>query len=213
MKKYKKNAGITLIELLVVMAIFAIISSITLFEYLGFKNTSTLQNLADDIALSVRKVQGYAIGVRGYDDVFNYGYGIHFTSNDKDEYNNLGSSKSFILFMDVNANNKYDGGESCGSPTEGNECIEILSISSNDKISGLYINENTNPIDTSGSIDIWFRRPNPEPRFCYITSSDYSICDSSSNNISFVKIEVSSISNPEMHKYVIVYNNGQISAL
>ena len=57
--KMKYNSGITIIELLVVISIFIIISGITIFNYSKFKSTATLQNLADDIALSVRRVQGY----------------------------------------------------------------------------------------------------------------------------------------------------------
>lgn len=235
-KKYKINSGITLIELLVVISIFTIISAITLFDYTGFKSTSALQNLADDIALSIRKAQGYAIGVRGYDNTFNSGYGIHFTSNYKNSKDgvssvdandftsgsvadilpntnsDLSSSHSFMLFLDVDNNHKYDGGEMCGSPSENNECVEVFTIPSDSVISGLYINDDEKPIDSNSSIDILFKRPNPEPQFCYTSFLGSSDCDFSTS-ISYIKIELSSINNPNVHKYVVVYNNGQISVL
>jgi prepilin-type N-terminal cleavage/methylation domain-containing protein len=94
-----KKAGVTLIELMVVISIFAIISATVIVDYRSFSSSISTQNLADDIALSIRKAQGYAIGVRGYNNIFN-GYGIHFALDIKDvEGPYYCSSKLFILFL------------------------------------------------------------------------------------------------------------------
>lgn len=212
-QKNKYNSGITLMELLVVISIFIIISGITIFNYSKFKSSATLQNLADDIALSVRRVQGYAIGVRGYGDNFSSAYGIHFTAS-KASAVYSGSNKSIILFIDVNDNGKYEGGDECGNPGLDNECLEALNIASADQISNVYINKGGSDIriNTDEALNILFKRPNPEPYFCYSSVDSYSNnCTAESNDISFVKIEISNPNSYNVYKTVIIYNNGQIS--
>lgn len=213
--KMKYNSGITIIELLVVISIFIIISGITIFNYSKFKSTATLQNLADDIALSVRRVQGYAIGVKGYNDEFNRPYGIHFTSNPEVVSQYSGSSRSFILFIDMNDNGKYDAGSSCGIPSEDSECLEVLSVNNTNMVSEIHIIENNNDIiiDKEDTLAILFKRPNPEPGlFCYGDSSnDTSFCDPLSAEISSVQIRVANPNSYDTHKDIIVNSNGQIS--
>lgn len=225
--KNKYQSGLTVMELLVVISIFTIITGITIFNYNKFNSSSSIQNLADDIALTVRKAQGYAIGVRGFSDPNINGYGIHFTSNPdpSNVYYTSGSNSSFILFADMKdgdySNKKYDYQNedySCGnnqdivSPIEGKECIEILNIMSSDEISDIYINDNQDPINEKSSVDLIFKRPNPEPFFCYreIISSD---CDSI--NISSITIKISSLKNEgnngDILKFITISNNGQIS--
>lgn len=191
--KNKYNSGLTLIELLVVISIFAIITSIAIFNYGKFNSSSSLQNLADDIALTIRKAQGYAVGVRGVGEDFNYGYGIHFTAD----------SSTFILFTDIVSSSGYnDGGVGvCGEPEVGNECLEMLNIISADKIESIFLNDESE----KNNIDIVFKRPNSEPTFCYDGSC--------SNPVSYVKIKISNIANPEIYKFVTIFNNGQISVL
>jgi len=205
--KDKYNSGLTLIELLVVISIFAIITSITIFNYGKFNSSSSLQNLADDIALTIRRAQGYAVGVRGLGDEFGYGYGIHFSTNPNVSDLAVGSNKSFILFMDMGASPDksygYNDDKTCGNPSSANECVEILSIKSSDKIDAIYLNDDfSSPLDPSYAIDILFKRPNPEPTFCI---------DMYCENISSVKIKILSENDSDVYKIVTVFNNGQIS--
>ena len=101
----KYNSGVTLIELLVVISIFLIISTTVIFNHGKLNSSLTTQNLADDIALSIRKVQNYAIGVHGVYDpnssssVFNYGYGVHISTEAEPSDIYSGSKKSFVLFI------------------------------------------------------------------------------------------------------------------
>lgn len=207
-KKY--NSGVTLVELIVVIFIFVLMSGVILFNYDKFRSQTSLQNLADDIALSVRKAQSYAIGVRGTNTSFEYSYGIHFTANaSSDLYE--GSNKSFILFTNIADNKQYDynGAEICGSPTLTNECLEMFSINSTDLISEIYINDEVNPklnLGIEGTLDIFFKRPNPEPEFCINLGSGCT-----NDNISYVRIRISNVSDPNSFKEVIIWNNGQIS--
>jgi type II secretory pathway pseudopilin PulG len=213
----------TLIELLVVVVIFMVITSITIFNYGNFNSSVSIQNLADDIALSVRKAQGYAIGVRGANDLFNNGYGVHFTTNELvpgKEY--MGSNKSFVLFADLPntslglpSDEKYEPSVTgkCGSPSENNECMEVLNIISADQISSITFSKDNNitTVPPTGTFDILFKRPNPEPNFCYRQNAGNTSCDSD-KNITYVKIKISSIATPDsVFKIITISNNGQVS--
>jgi len=208
--KNKYNSGTTLIELLVVIGIFAMISGITIFNYGKFNSSLTTQNLADDIALTIRRAQGYAIGVRGYDNAFNSGYGVHFTPNSDvlDLY--AGSKKSFVLFADLTEGQdyNYNGTKKCGDVKSVNECIEMLSILSSDEIMSIVLSDGTEVLP-QGSVDVLFKRPNPEPIFCYRIDSDSPSC--TTKNSSFIKIKLSSGGKDEMIRWISIYNNGQIS--
>ena len=103
----QRQKGMTLIELLVALVIFSIITGIVLFNYGDFNASLTMQNLADDIALTVRRAQSYAIGVRGREGSFQVGYGVHFgvtpydpTEKEADNVLYQGSNKSFILYKE-----------------------------------------------------------------------------------------------------------------
>jgi len=72
--------GFTLVEMMVVMAVFVIISTVTLAGNSRFGGNVTLETLAYDIALSVRQAQVYGIAVRRSDlgtSEFSRAYGIH----------------------------------------------------------------------------------------------------------------------------------------
>jgi len=202
-----------MIELLVVILIFMILTGVTIFSYGKFNSSLSSQNLADDIALSVRRAQGYAIGVRGYNSIFSEGYGVHFSTNPMVSTPYIGSTKSFVLFADMpgGTTNKYNYDVGiCGSPTGTEECIEFLSIPSSDlidQISYTYGSQ-TGIIPNTGTLDIMFRRPNLEPSF-YCRDSSGSLC--TSEIISSVEIRISSPSSPGSYKMITVANNGQIS--
>lgn len=222
-KKIKRNRGMTLVELMVVCAIFVILSSISIFNYVKFKSYLSLQNLTDEVALSIRKVQGYAIGAKGLSsggvDAFKYAYGISFSKTEKSATTLPLSpySKSFVIFTDVSDNKIYNitssSGSNCGSPTDTNECLEVLGIKSSDKISDVKYFTSSNTTGASignGSLNILFKRPNPDAYFCYMTSS---VCDPASNSISHVTIYLedgSSDSSNIRTKTVTVWNTGQI---
>lgn len=204
-----KNKGMTLVELLIVLSIFTILTSIAMFNYGNFRSSISTQNLANDIALSIRKSQSYAIGVRGLGDIFNYGHGVHFTTSSVTSNILAGSDKSFLLFMDVSPNGKYDYPSSgiCGTPSSGNECEEILNINSADKISAMYLDGILKP--QGGLLDIVFLRPNPDAYFCYRVN----VLSSCQTNFSNAIIEVSNgkVGNDKVTKQIKIWNTGQIS--
>jgi prepilin-type N-terminal cleavage/methylation domain-containing protein len=211
-KKNKNNSGVTLIELITVITIFLILTAVVIADNSKLKTSATLQNLADDIALSVRKAQSLAVGVRGLGISFESGYGVHF-SLDPQGSNGVysGSNKNFILFRDINTSNyygtyDYDGEDSCANLNMNNECIESLSIKTGDKISEIKINGDTR---TSGSIDIYFKRPKLEPTFCYSSNPTESPCEESSD-ISYVEIVIQNEKTLAERK-ITIYKSGQIA--
>jgi len=213
------SKGLTLVELLVVISIFMIITSVVIFNYSNFNSSVSLQNLTDDIALSIRKAQSFAIGARGVKDntdqiSFMKSYGMHFSSEENQEIVDKvsGSSKSFVMFSTLSSDNKwYDrlNGD-CGSSTT--ECIELFEILSVDKIKEIkaYASDSSElPVNSGASIDIVFTRPSPRADFCYKATPG----PSCNTNISKVDITVSNNETGEKEKVKIisVQNTGQIS--
>lgn len=174
-----RKSGMTVVELMVVLAIFMLITGLTIFDYGRFRSSVSLQNLADDIALSIRRTQSYAIGVQGSLNSFSNGFGIHFSTLAPSDVALAGSNKSFIIFSDIAdkdgyQNKVYDYRISdtsvCDKSTLafGNECIDLLKINSSDEIVSLCPNSSKNPEDctTKGYADIVFLRPNPNAHIC-----------------------------------------------
>lgn len=169
--KYMKNiqstrSGMTLVELMVVLGIFLMVAGLTIFDYGRFRSSVSVQNLADDIALTIRRAQNYAIGVQNTGSDFSKGYGIHF-STVSGGTTTAGSNKSFIIFNDANPNMSYDSsgsGSSCDSSTVSptDECLDLLSITTSDQIVEIC------PDGSCGSteVDIVFVRPEPNAHIC-----------------------------------------------
>ena len=218
LQKYKHNSGVTMVELIVVIAIVAILSGMMFFDYGKFKSSTSLQNLADDIALSVRKAQMYAVGARGVNGSdFDKGYGVHFSRNTENTFK--GSPKSFVLFVDININANSEYGydypidiSACGTPSSLNECLEVLSVTGADYISDVKItktNGGTEQLDGNNKVlDIVYTRPDTAPTICYRPDINSGCVEGSQ-----VIITVANDANPTVTKTVTIYNNGQISVL
>lgn len=171
-KQPHKSKGMTLIELMVVLAIFVLVTGLTIFDYSQFRTSVSLQNLADDISLAIRRAQNYAIGVRNTNQQFYGTYGIHFATSPTTNFPLLGSSKSFALFADSNKDGVYTPGTatSCTfDPNVGtlNECIDLLTITSSDQIIAICPDNNGITCEAAGytntnKVSIFFTRPNPE---------------------------------------------------
>lgn len=141
------QAGFTLVELLVVMGIVIIVSSVILANNSRFGGNVLLENLAYDIALSVRQAQIYGIAVRSFSaGNFSAGYGMHF---------DVSNPTTYVLFADaVVPNGLYDEGEL---------------VQSTDIGRGYFIAKLCEPagsdIDSCTSVsklDILFKRPEPD---------------------------------------------------
>lgn len=142
------TAGFTLIELLLVTAIFVILSTVVLSSNARFGQRVVLQNLAHDIALSVRQAQVYGIAVRGFQGAnFSAGYGIYFQST---------SPNNYVLFADaVTADGMYSGGETVRSTTIApGYAITDLCVEPMGGVAAEYCSRTR--------LDIVFHRPEPD---------------------------------------------------
>jgi prepilin-type N-terminal cleavage/methylation domain-containing protein len=213
-KNLNKQNGLTMLELVVVMGIFAVVSIIMLFNYSKYQSSISVNNLAQDIALTIRKAQVYAIGVKGTDVSGGSkqfpGYGIHFYLPNISGNPTDGDSRSFIFFSDIPM---FPGGigdktynqltSSCDNLMFGNECMNIVTIKGNDRITELCNGATCVNSVLSPSVDIIFTRPNPEPMFCFKTNGS-----SCSSLASYISVKIQSIDGTE--KVVSVWNTGQI---
>jgi prepilin-type N-terminal cleavage/methylation domain-containing protein len=210
-----KQSGVTLIELIVVIAIFAIVSSVLLFNYSDFSTNVSIRNLSQEVALSVRKAQTYATSVKGIENTNlstrDYpSYGISF-SLDATSSAFKPNTKQFILFADVpttfgaSPNRQYETNGTCGVIEPGSECIENFSINTTDSIVGLCTDA-TGCVST-GSVDITFRRPVPDAIICYKAYS----ADTTCLNTTISNVDIILQSAKGLRRTVSVWNTGQIS--
>lgn len=175
---------------MVVTAIFVILSAIVLANNSRFGNIIVLQNLAHDIALSVRESQVYGIAVRRYNapggaGSFAYGYGMHFAPG-----------TTYELFADANANGKWDAGETVRQTT----------------LTGGYTISNVCAPQASCGltrVDILFKRP--EPDACISASGEVSL-DGDAHCVSAVqRASITVTSARDDSATVVIESSGQIS--
>jgi len=200
-----RQAGMTYVELIVVLSIFAIMSSIVIFNYQGFQAKVDIKNLASDIALKIVEAQKSSInGVLPplakqlqTDSTWKPSYGVYFdiTSN----------PKSFIYFTDLNdinnvsntQNSVFDDSSCTG------ECLDEITITRNDYIEKIESCTGSTPscFSVTGSISITFKRPDVRAI----------IRDSNGSDITgdYVQIVVKS-SNGEATGIIKVYPSGRI---
>lgn len=204
----KINSGFTIIELLVVIFIFGVISSLVIFNYGAFRSDVSVENLAQDIALTIRRAQIYAVSTKGADNTTFPSYGVHFSIQGTTPI--LGTEKAFVLFADLPdypVVGQYDQNSiSCGtvvsSAINQDECLEIINITTSDKIQEICDDRACYAKSSNPSVDIVFTRPNTEAIFCFKVGG--SPCSTPSN----VKIKLTSINGTE--RLVNVWNTGLI---
>lgn len=159
-----RSRGFTLIEMLVVTGIIALISGLVLVNNNRFGGVVLLQNLAYDIALSIRQAQIYGISVQRFNTSFGAAYGMHFVPT-------TGSpTASYQLFAD--ALEPTDGLYGCPSPGTVNcELVQSTTISQGFEIQSLCATP-PGQSETCGlsSLDITFQRPEPD---AFIRSPSY----------------------------------------
>ena len=182
--------GMTYVELIVVLSIFAVMSSIVLFNHGKFQAKVDIKNLANDIALKIVQAQKDAmsgkIPVQTIGDSWRPSYGVYF---------DLSYPKSFIYFADSNNNNYYDY----------DSTLDTIPIIKNNTISNLEVigcSPTESPTEVA-NLSIVFKRPDSGALINNLTGT-FS-CDT----IEYAKITVSS-SDDSFKGYIKIYPSGRI---
>lgn len=141
--------GFSIIELLVVVMIFTVISSVILANHSKFNSSVLLGSVAYDMALSIRQAQVYGVSTQHFSGQFQIGYGIHYSN-----------ATSYVLFADINRNQKYDVGT--------DSIVQTYTLGQGHSIKRFCGIKTDSTMDCSDSpsaithIDIGFLRPSPD---------------------------------------------------
>jgi len=191
----KSSPGFTLIEFIVIMSIFSVMIGVVLFNFNGFKSNVTLENLAHDIAISIRQIQVSAGASRslGNDPTEEARRGVHFMTDENGIY-----LKQFILFQDIDNNGYYN---------DSSEILDTILIQTPDRIDSIYysysMDEEFIPLDSPGDISITFQR--------YLTTAEfYPMAGDLPDGASIIQIKVAS-PDGELTRSVYVSKIGQVS--
>lgn len=208
-----KTKGFTLIELMIAITIMMIMTSVVLFNYNRFNESSLLNTFAYDMSLTIRQAQVYgvasregknsqssAIGVNNASDSltnFTGGYGVHFDSS------KTSGVIPLKLFIDTPTENQDDDTfVGNGKFDEGVDfTLQSYSFQRGIKISQICATvagsvENCN----FQQLDITFHRPDPE---AIIPVADDVFASSARIVLQNADTSIS--------KSVVVYSTGQIS--
>ena len=182
------SRGTTYVELIVVLSIFALMTSVVLFNYGEFQAKVDIKNLTSDIALQIVEAQKSALSGELLSPVSAFAskpsYGVYFSPS---------PSTSFIYFADLNNDKIYnDNSLSTINLQNGNfiEKIEKCSGSPTVCVS----------IENPFLLSITFTRPDSRA-FFYSGSSELT-------GFSYIKISVKSPKGPSSG--IKVYPSGRI---
>ena len=211
-KKLQKNnhqAGFSLVEFIVVLVIFAIMSTVSIFNYNGYRQSIQETNISQDIALSIRQAQVYGIsssdrivGDESIDpeDLFSFNESIPDITQDRSIRGVAidSANESIIIFEDLNRNFVYNS----SGPNPDRIIDSRTILTGNIEILGVDLC-NTNPncgnVETD-MVHIAFQRP---------YSDAYISLDGSVGNYDFASILIGE-STP-YNKYIELNAIGNIS--
>ncbi len=194
------------VELIVVLSIFAIMSSIAIFNYGDFQANVDIRNLASDIALQIVTAQKSALNGASPSSGFfcatatvtcKPSYGVYFDkSPTNDNSDNKPFNTKFIYFADLNNAGGYDPGDTSNiiTITKGNHILNI------DKCSTDSCDLGSNPIPIS-PLSVVFKRPDSGAVFnnspTLVTGSEY------------IKITIES-ANKKVTSSIRIYPSGRV---
>lgn len=206
------RAGFTLVEMVTVTAIFVIMTGVVLTNLPDFRNRTSLELVAQEVALVVRQAQSFGANTRaavssGSTAAFP-SYGIWFNI-DNDEAIEP-STNSFILFADSSSGSggtpgTFDhSGLDCG--TSGSECRERFSLPGGLTIADIRLCGGDTCSNNISPLNILFRRPNPEANF---TDGEGEGIECGSSSCSYAIITLHSARNNQTRE-ICVWNTGHV---
>lgn len=193
----EKKQGFTLVEMMVVVGIFLVVTGVILINVPNFREKTSVDLVAQDIAVTIRSSQVFGVGTRAlYGNPVAYGVSLSVLPDRKN---------GFVLFADINKDFVYNNSDSsvvCGqSPSI--ECQSDYSLNGF-TISSINLYR-AGEIIYPNEINISFERPKSNPRFCINEEED---CP----DVTIEKAEIVVQSLKEQkRKVVVVYANGQIA--
>ena len=160
LKARKLNRGMTYVELIVVSSIFAIMSSVVIYNYQGFQAKVDIKNLASDIALKIVEAQKSSSNGVLPPSTFSItpdwkpSYGVYFEAVTPPT-----PLKQFIYFADLDGATLPQNGVFDGSDCTP-ECLDKITITRNDYISDIVMCSDTGCISSTPSspLSITFKR-------------------------------------------------------
>lgn len=165
LKKKKTEKGFSIPELIIVVAIFAIITSIAMFDQGRLSSNVLLTNMSYEVALAIREAQVYGLGVRntgaGDGTEFLGEYGAHFDILNPREVYLFGNDYA------LSDNPGFDPGEEIFQYVFENQrgnlitaiCVGDINTANGERCT----TEDSNPFRVN-EVDIVFKRPNPSPK-------------------------------------------------
>ncbi|MEK7650640.1 MAG: type II secretion system protein [Patescibacteria group bacterium] len=208
-----QSRGFTLVEMMVVVSIIIIMTGVVLAGLPGFRDRSSLDLVAQEVALVIRQAQAFGSQTRG---AF-FGSNSPFPSYGV--YINLSqggiqpSANSFVLFGDnknTGTTKTFDlAGGICG--VVNSECREVYNLSGGLVFTKVQLCESAGAcqdISNTTPLNILFNRPNPEAAFN--NGSGNSLDSSCTGGVcSYAKITLSSAKTNTV-KNICVWSTGHI---
>jgi len=180
-KNIKMNRGMSYVELIVVLSIFALLSSVAVYNYGNFQTNVDIKNLASDIASKIVEAQKSSLNgalptKSGYDSSWKPSYGVYFDVTS--------DPKSFVYFTDLGVwdgnNNNTQNSLFDGSFVDcTGECLDKIAITKGNKISRIdkCTGDTCPPIDSDSisSLAVLFKRPDSSAIFtgADVSGSEY----------------------------------------
>lgn len=182
MKKILKqpHKGFTLIEFIVIISIFAIMAAVALFNFQGFRSNVAINNLAHDIALTIRQAQVFGWAGQSETDAAgavqtdpNTGNPIRYADGIYFPYSNSAFAKQFVLYTKFDPTpgaESYDPSDITNDTIGIEGAVRIAGISFADTAADLALDPahhipSGNATQASDSVSVAFSRPRPEAMF------------------------------------------------
>ncbi|MEN9852338.1 MAG: hypothetical protein RI996_281 [Candidatus Parcubacteria bacterium] len=177
----KEKKGFTLVEMLVTVAVFSVVSGLTLANYPKFNSQTAITGLAQQIAIAIREAQVYGVAVRNSSSTASVisqniypAYGIFFgTPIIGTTY---GNETSYSIFFDkVIRTGPAPYFRPLGDNffTDVSELVQTTRINNGSTIISICgVSYSTPTVCTPATaVNIVFRRPNPDAIINIVTSN------------------------------------------
>ena len=174
----------TYVELIVVLAIFSLITAVTVFDYRGFQAKVDIKNLASDIGLKIVEAQKSSLSgvlpLSGSDPTWKPSYGVYFS---------IATPTQFIYFVDLNNDKIYN-----------ETSLDTINITKGNYISRIDSYTGITPTPITNPLSITFKRPD--------SGASFTLNGVLLNGFDYIQITI--ISPTQITSKIKVYPSGRI---